>query len=149
MSDDGVGVCAIGALRKKPCSGVLITEVGTCLLDAVPLICWADRVIVIDALDAGGPAGALYFGKFSEVNREQGPSSLHELDLGGALALVPRGTRVPEIHVLGIQPESLEFGLELSAAVAAAIPKIDDFVRRQLASWRQERCFSESHNIHE
>ena len=139
MSDDGVGVHDVNVLRKKPRTGVLITEVGTSILDAVPLLCWADRVLVIDALHANDPPGSLYFAKFADILQEQGTLSLHELDLSAALAFMPKEASRPEMFVLGVQPASIDMGLELSPEVAAAIPKIEEFVTATVVEWRRER----------
>ena len=139
LTDDGVGVHAVNALRKKPPAGVLVTEVGTALLDAVPLLCWSDRVLVIDALFGQEPPGTLYFASFSEILHKEGSLSLHELDLSAALAFMPRGAPKPEIFVLGVQPRCFEVGLELSSEVAAAIPKIERYVRAKLIEWKRER----------
>ena len=139
MSDDGVGVHAVRELRKKPRAGVLVTEVGTALLDAVGLLSWADRVLVIDAVHAQGVPGTIYWASFSEILHRSGTLSLHELDLSAALAFMPRDSIVPEIFVLGLQPASLDMGLELSPAAAAAIPQVLRTVDQKLSEWRKER----------
>jgi len=139
MADDGAGVHAVNALRRKPRAGVLIVEVGNALLAAVPLLCWADRVLVIDALHGQEPPGTLYFAKYSQILQEPGSLSLHELDLSAALAFMPSDARKPEVFVLGVQPRVLEVGLELSHEVAAAIPKIERFASDKLVEWRRER----------
>ncbi len=134
MSDDGVGVHAVRELRKQVRAGVLVTEVGTAILEAVPLLEWADRVLVIDALQAGAEPGTLYFAHLSQIQRCS-PLSLHDVDLAAALALV-RPSKQPEIHVLGVEPESLELGLELTERVRKAIPSIISTVNSTLRSWR-------------
>ena len=139
MTDDGVGVHAVNELRKKPRAGVFITEVGTALLDAVHLLCWADRVIVIDALHAQRAPGTIYWASFSEILHTQGTLSLHELDLSAALAFMPTDTPRPEMFVLGVQPACLDMGLDLSPAVAAAIPEVSLIVNQKLTEWRKER----------
>lgn len=144
MSDDGVGVHAVNEFKRKPRAGVLVTEVGTAILDAVDLLAWADRVIVIDALHAQGVPGTIYWASFSEILHQPGNLSLHELDLSAALAFVPRGAQRPEIFVLGIQPGSLEMGLELSAPVAAAMPQVLVILDRKVMGWRKARLLGQS-----
>jgi hydrogenase maturation protease len=135
MSDDGVGVHAIRKLRKQKRAGVLVTEIGTGVLDAVPLLAWSDRVLVIDALQAGAAPGTLYFAHLSQTQRN-GPLSLHEFDLASALALMDRSSRQPDVYVLGVEPASLDLGLELTDAVRAAMPSIISTVNETLASWK-------------
>jgi hydrogenase maturation protease len=118
---------------------VLVTEVGTALLDAVHLLSWADRAIVIDALHAQSCPGTIYWASYSEILHRKGSLSLHEFDLSAALAFMPRDATKPEIFVLGVQPASLDMGLELSPAVAAAIPLISLNIDQKLTEWRKER----------
>lgn len=139
MSDDGVGVHAVQALRRKPRAGVLILEVGTAILQAVSYLSWADRVIVIDALHAGSTPGSIYWTEFSNILRQPGSLSLHELDLSAALHFMPQSCRGPEIFVLGVQPGCLDMGLELSPQVAAAIPEVVSILDRKLTQWRKQR----------
>ena len=139
MSDDGVGFHVITEFRKRPHAGVLVTEVGTALLDAVSLLSWADRVIVIDALHAEGAPGTIYWASLSEIHHRTGNLSLHELDLNAALEFMPRDRPQPEIFVLGVQPGSLDMGLELSSPVTAAIPEALLILEHKLAQWRKER----------
>jgi hydrogenase maturation protease len=144
MTDDGVGVYAVQELRRRPPAGALITEVGIAMLDAVSLLMWADRVLVIDALRAGGPPGSIYQAEAGDLLREPMRLSLHELDLMGALELLPPGQRHPELSVLGVEPESLEPGLGLSPRVAAALPSVVQIVDETLARWRRRDASSDA-----
>ena len=136
MSDDGVGVYAVQELRRQPRTGALITEVGIAMLDAVSLLAWADRVLVIDALRAGGAPGSIYRAEAGDLRREPARLALHELDLMGALELLPPGQRTAEISVLGVEPERLEPGLGLSPKVAAALPSVVRMVNETVVEWR-------------
>jgi hydrogenase maturation protease len=138
LSDDGVGVHAVRELRKQPRAGVLVTEVGTAILDTVSLLAWADRVLVIDALHAKGASGTIYWAPFANILQSPGRLSLHELDLSAALALMPRDLNPPEIYVLGVEPGSLDVGLELSPPVLAALPQVVAMTNSTLRSWRSE-----------
>lgn len=140
MSDDGVGVYAVEQLRERPRAGVLITEVGIAILDAVSLLAWADRVLVIDALRAGGAPGSVYQAEADDLLREPARISLHELDLLGALELLPPGRSRPELSVLGVEPERLEPGIGLSPKVAAALPSVVQAVHETVARWRLYRA---------
>jgi hydrogenase maturation protease len=59
-------------------------------------------------------------------------TSLHELDLLVALELIPGGRR-PEISILGVEPAEIDYGLELSPAVKAAVPRVVDAVQDLIA----------------
>ena len=135
LRDDGIGVHAVRALQQTPLPGVVVAEVGTAVLDALHLLEWADKILAIDAMQAGGPPGTLYaFG----VDAVEGPgmqTSLHELNFLAALDFLPRRTR-PEILMVGMEPETIDYGLDLSPAVAAALPELGREVCKIVSGWR-------------
>ncbi|MEJ5330282.1 MAG: hydrogenase maturation protease [Desulfobaccales bacterium] len=135
LRDDGVGVQAVRLLQAKPPSGVLVAEVGTQVLGALHLLEWADRVLALDALMAGGPPGTIYACRESDVALEAVQASLHELGLRAALHFLPRERR-PEVFILGLEPASLEPGLELSPPVQAALPRFLELARDSAARLR-------------
>ena len=60
-------------------------------------------------------------------------ASLHELDLAAALHFLRRR---PEILILGVEPEVIQFGLTLSPRVEAAVPQVIRHAREAVAQWR-------------
>jgi len=135
LRDDGVGVQAARELQKNPPAGVMVVEVGTAVLDALHLFEWADRILAIDAMQAGGSAGTVYSLSVSDVENHRPQGSLHELNLLAALRFLPKGRR-PAILILGVEPEIIDFGLELSPKVEAALPTVIHSVREIVNSWR-------------
>ena len=135
LQDDGVGVHAVRALQQTPLPGVIVAEVGTAVLGALHLLEWAEKILAIDAMQAGGTPGTIYaFG----VEDAAGPgmqASLHELNLLAALRFLPRQAK-PQILIVGIEPETIDYGLDLSPAVAAALPELSREIRRIVAGWR-------------
>ena len=135
LKDDGVGVHAVRALQHGVPRGVRAIEIGTAVLDALHLVEWADRVLAIDAMQAGGDPGTIYrYGVEDVADRTIG-ASLHEVDLVAALRFLTNGHR-PEITVLGVEPETIAAGLELSPSVQAALPRLVAAVQEIVASWR-------------
>jgi hydrogenase maturation protease len=135
LKDDGVGVHAVRALQHGVPRGVRAVEIGTAVLDALHLVEWADRVLAIDAMQAGGDPGTIYrYGVEDVADRTIG-ASLHEVDLVAALRFLTNGHR-PEITVLGVEPETIAAGLELSPSVQAALPRLVAAVQEIVASWR-------------
>jgi hydrogenase maturation protease len=136
LRDDGIGVHAVRTLQQTPLPGVILAEVGTAVLDALHLLEWADKILAIDAMQAGGPPGTLYaFG----IDAVEGPgmqTSLHELNFLAALDFLPRRTK-PEILMVGMEPEAIDYGLDLSPAVAAALPALGYEVCKIVSGWRQ------------
>ena len=122
LQDDGVGVHAVRALRKVLPSRILAVEVGTAVLDALHLFEWADRIIGIDAMQAGGAPGTIYSFGVDDVDDRGVKASLHEMGLIASLRFM-KGPR-PPIFMLAVEPETMECGLELSASVQAALPRL-------------------------
>jgi hydrogenase maturation protease len=135
LQDDGVGVHAIRELIKNPPSGVVCVEVGTAVLDALHLIEWADKILVIDAMQAHGAPGTIYLSDVREMQGTKVGASLHELSFLNVLRFLPPGSKMPQISVMGIEPESIDYGLELSPAVRAALPKIMPAITDMVESW--------------
>ena len=135
LRDDGIGVHAVRALQQTPPPGAVLADIGTAVLDALHLLEWADKILAIDAMQAGGPPGTLYaFG----VDAVEGPgmqTSLHELNFLAALDFLPRRTK-PEILMVGMEPETIDYGLDLSPAVAAALPELGREVCKIVSGWR-------------
>lgn len=128
LRDDGVGVHAVRELQKDPPEDVVIAEVGTAALNAQHLLEKADVVIAIDAVQAGDIPGTVYRFDVAEA-ATAGRATLHDLGLVGVLRLMPEAAR-PEVIVLGVEPERVEYGMELTPAVHAALPRVVGEARR-------------------
>jgi hydrogenase maturation protease len=141
-SDDGLGVHAIQMLmldsRVPP--SVVLMDGGTQGLALLPHISAFQRLLVIDALDVGEPAGTLVKVEGEALRNLPGKASVHQLgfaDLMVALELL--GDLPEEIILLGVQPLSTQWSTELTAPVRAALNQLPDFVIEQLHLWTS-RC---------
>jgi hydrogenase maturation protease len=142
--DEGLGVHALRALAERlgaegggPAAGVELVDGGTLGLNLLPLVEECSHLLVLDAVDAGRPPGALV-----ELARDQIPLltgvklSQHQVSFQEVLGLASFRGRLPEtLHLVGAQPEDLEVGLELSPTVAAAIPRIVQRAIQIVAAW--------------
>ena len=135
LQDDGVGVHAVRALQGAPPPGVLVAEVGTAVLSALHLLEWADKILALDAIQAGEEPGTVYACGVEDAAAPGVQASLHELSLLNALRFLRRESP-PEIVIFGVEPQVIDYGLELSPAVAAALPQLIRAVREMAAQWR-------------
>jgi hydrogenase maturation protease len=134
LQDDGVGVHAIRSLKETPSPRILLAEVGTAVFDGLYLFEWADKILAIDAMAAGGQPGTVYGFRVPDVE-EGGPlTSLHELSLLSALRFLPR-EKTPEIKILGVEPENIAYGMTLSPPVQAALPELTRAAKEIVARW--------------
>ena len=122
MGDEGVGVHIAQLLQNQELgSHVEVQDVGTAILDALPSLEKADRVIVIDAVKAEGAPGTVYRMPLAKFRTKSQIASMHGFDLQRVLRLT-RTKHQPEVLVVGIEPEYIDWSLELSKAVQQALP---------------------------
>ena len=128
-SDDGVGPQAIEKLRSDPRvpEDVALIEGGTLGLELLTYIWDCSYLLVLDAVDVGQPPGTLVRMSSQELQSLPGKGNVHQLGVADLLvALRILANRTPEVVLLGVQPASIEWGTELSPAVAAVLPALAD-----------------------
>ncbi len=142
LRDEGFGVRAVETLldRYRFPAAVQVLDGGTLGMDLLRFLTGTKRLVVVDAIAGGGPPGTFYRFAGDEVKayfREK--VSLHELGIKDVLAVLEATDRaIGEVVVLGVQPESLDVGLELTPVVAAALPDTVAAVLEELARWQVE-----------
>ncbi len=142
LGDEGAGVHAARALRQValPADTTLI-EIGTAILEALPYLEEATRVILLYAVKGGLPPGTVYSMPLEGFRGKESIASLHGLDFFSVMALARR-ERPPEAWVIGVEPARIEWRLDLSPEVAAAIPILAREVEERCwaPSWHRLRC---------
>jgi hydrogenase maturation protease len=138
--DEGLGVRALQRLQERfdvPPT-VELVDGGTLGLELISYLDQAQRLIVLDAILTDGPPGTLACLTANEVPAFLGiKSSQHEVGLSDLLAVEQlRGNMPDEIVVLGLHPETIELGWELSHAVEAQLDKLVDATIAQLRQWK-------------
>jgi hydrogenase maturation protease len=124
-ADDGLGVVAVEALRRRHVvpAGVSLVDGGTLGLALLPTLESAERVWILDAVAADAPPGTLVRLEGQAVEpalRER--LSPHQIGVADLLdAMHWRDTWPAELRVLGLVPESFALDIGLSPAVAAGL----------------------------
>jgi hydrogenase maturation protease len=133
MRDDGVGIHALRALAASTLPpGVELVDGGTSP-DAAFLVQDHDRVIVIDAAYGGGPPGTIYRFRCDDIDRASGCASSHDAGLVSELRVLTSDVS-QEIVVIGVEPEEVACGMELSPCVQSVLSEVVTAVRREIAS---------------
>lgn len=143
LSDDGVGVHAVRALQREGMPGVEVAEIGTAVLHGLGLLEEADRVLVIDAAKGGRPPGTIYLFDASGRGRPEAVTSIHAMGLREAASLLLGGKRAPSFTVLGVEPQTLEHGMNLSGPVQAAMPRLVQLARETVREWETAEFVSQ------
>jgi hydrogenase maturation protease len=89
--------------------------------------------VVVDAMVAGREAGTIYRHPLEELEPNPIIGSMHGFDLPRVMTLVRR-TDHPHVVVVGVEPQRIEWSLELSPPVAAAVPAVIEVVLDEVAS---------------
>jgi hydrogenase maturation protease len=137
-SDDGLGVHAIQALQRDPSvpPDVTLMDGGTQGLALLPHISAYQRLLVIDALDVGEAPGTLVRLEGDALKHLPGKASVHQLGFADLLVALELLGELPEqIVLLGIQPLSIDWGVELTPLVREALDRVPGLVMQQLSSW--------------
>lgn len=137
LQDEGVGVRVVERLQQMRLPpGVQTLDGGTSGADLIDAIADRAKVIVIDATDGDGEPGTVYrFTVGDLVRRVSSIGSLHELGfLDSYLMSVQLGCAPREVVFLGIQPERIQFGLDLSDKVSREVPKVIGLVLNEITS---------------
>lgn len=151
LGDDGVGVHAVRLLACqkafKGLPGVKAVEVGVHVLDAFHLFEWADHIVALDAMRAAGKPGTLYAATDSDIQGWDPTGGLHEFSLIGSLRML---RHKPPVTIFGIEPETIDYGMELSPALQAALPGYAARVREFVTGLRngQELLCPDGRTLH-
>lgn len=143
LQDEGVGIHAMRQLEldSADLAEVEFIDGGTLSFSLAGPIAETDCLLVIDAAELGAAPGQveLFSGAgmdiFLGANRKR---SVHEVGLLDLLAVTHLTGDLPVKRALiGIQPETLDWGETLSPAVMAALPTVCARAREQIQAWQK------------
>lgn len=145
LSDEGLGVRFLDVLAKNTLpDNVELLEGGTAGLELVHLIQDVDFLIIVDALNANAEPGALF--RFQpgdlQVIPEQYEVSFHQVGIVEVLTMANVLGHAPKTLIFGIQPKSLEWGLEISPEIEALFPRLTELVLEEIDFIRREGKFA-------
>lgn len=131
LRDDGVGPRVIDALEESQDlpEGVRLFDAGTTGFLALEAMSGCERAIVVDAIQTGKEPGTVqeYRFKDGEFSEEIPQMTMHDISFTEALIYAREVYELPtDVRIIGVEPESLSTGLELTTPVTAAIPEILD-----------------------
>ncbi len=139
-ADEGFGVRVVESLHATYAfpPSVTLVDGGTQGLALSVYVEDARKLLVLDAIDFGLPAGTLRVLRDAEVpSWSQAKLSAHQTGFNDLLALAALRGRAPErITVIGVQPVELDdFGGSLREPVRARIADAVELAAQELAAW--------------
>ena len=136
-TDDGVGARLAQALAEDEWPpAVRIIDAGTPGLALLALLEGAPRAVVIDACDLDSPPGTMrVFAPDDVKSKSEGATTLdvHGADILGTVRLAGELGTPLIVTLVGIQPERIEPGSELSPSLTDAFPTLLDQVRELIS----------------
>ncbi len=140
LTDEGVGIHLVKELSNMPLPpGVDLMEGETAGVDLLSDILDSDRVVIIDAAMMGlEPGNARTFSSEDLKLSSNFYASLHDMALPEVLKLGTIISSLPPILIIGIEPKTVEPGVELSQAVESKMPVLIDFCYQAILDFSKE-----------
>ena len=136
LTDEGIGVRVIEALQQRyrlP-DHVLVLDGGTAGMELLEPLEGLDKLIIADAVRVGQAPGSVVLLQGDEVpaffRTKISPHQIGLSDLLAALELTEKAPR--EVALIGLQPVSLETGMELTPEAEAKVPEMLALVLAEL-----------------
>jgi hydrogenase maturation protease len=134
LQDEGVGIHAIRSLQEMNLpSDIKLVDGGTSP-DLIAYTKAGDKMIIIDSAKTGGEPGAIYRFKPEDLAGGKGNlASAHEMGVAENLKLMElTGNKPKETVIIGIEPETIDWGTELSIKLKEKLPELVKVVLKEL-----------------
>ena len=137
--DEGLGVQALKLLDAQlgEQSEFELLDGGVLGLNLLMIVEECGHLLILDAVNVGKPAGTVV-----ELTKEQIPLfsgiqlSQHQITFQEVLGLAKIRGYFPEyLHLIGIQPEDISTGLDLSQIIESSLPDVVSRALIVLDSW--------------
>ncbi|MGD9677190.1 MAG: HyaD/HybD family hydrogenase maturation endopeptidase [Vulcanibacillus sp.] len=143
FSDEGVGVHLLSYIRDliPETEHLEIIEGATDGIKLLQPVEESDYLIILDAINSGKEPGTVITLQAEEIPKYFGLKvSVHQLGFHDVLnAALIRDSLPEKIIMFGVQPESLELGLEVTDSVKKSMPTIVDLVVNQVKLWTENQ----------
>jgi hydrogenase maturation protease len=143
LADDGIGVHVVRQLARDPETppGLKALDAGAFGFRLLSKLTKAQAVLMVDVADIGAPAGTTRLLEREELAlhvSRGGRIAAHESGLVGLLTLARmQGYQPKRLALLAVQPQSLDWGEDMSAAVSESLPLVCEQVVRTVLEWQQ------------
>jgi len=140
LKDEGIGVRVVQAMEKMDLpDGVELIDGGTAGFDLLYPVQEADKLIVVDAIEASSEPGDIF--KFTPQDvklKSKEKVSLHEIEILEVLKMAENLGKCPETVIFGIQPKEIDLGLELTSELQEKIPRVIELVLEEIGKLKSK-----------
>lgn len=137
-ADDAAGMIALEALRADPRLPHEVTLVPgeTLGLDLLYHVEGATHLMILDAVEVGEEPGTVVRFQNEEVEKIRCATSVHLLGMSDLLAAMKLLDCAPHaVVVIGVQPQTIDWGTELTPPVEEALPQMVEAALQQIHQW--------------
>lgn len=136
MGDDGVGAAVARALRESAARGCRIIERPNAEMGLIKYFLDGDRIIVVDALDAGVQPGSIFrFTPDQAGITELRSNNIHGMGVGFLVTNARLAGRDPDVTVYGVQVGDVRpIGEVLSPEVSSAVPVVAQMIAEEIGA---------------
>lgn len=137
MRDDGIGIHAIKSLGELPIPQKINLKIidGGLEPDLTVLVDeGVAKLILVDAIQAGGPPGDVYRYTIKDIeNSTYQARSTHSFNIKQSLTMMQIVGSLPkDIVIIGVQPKDMSPGTELSPEIAEKIPEVLEKIKQEI-----------------
>jgi len=131
--DEGMGVHIIQTMENMELPNhIELLDIGTSTMDLISHLEGVKKLVVIDAMEAGGAPGTIYKCRPEDLlPKDEGPISLHDIGLLESLSMADKMGMKIDTVVIGVEPKVLDWGMELSEEVKSKIPTVIEVVLKE------------------
>lgn len=134
MKDDGIGIHVIRRISEMDLpEGVEAIDGATFTLDLLPIFQDSANILVVDAVKGEGSPGDIYFIIPDDlIKQEERMLSLHQVGFLDVLDTAKRMGKCAEVSIMGIEPQEISWGMELSPILEEKLDRIVERVLDQM-----------------
>ncbi len=134
LGDEGVGVRIVEELSKRDLpENVEVHDGATSGIALLNFLVDKDKVIIVDAVKGEEEPGTVYQFSIDEALEKSEMVSLHDLDFVMAYQTSKDILELTDdITVIGVEPKTIESGIELSKEIKNVIPQVVELVYQNL-----------------
>ncbi len=139
LTDEGFGVHVVNQLREDYVFNppITILDGGTMGMELLTYMRGMTKLLLVDAINGGDAPGTVYEFPHEEMNTYFTEAiSVHEVGMQDILRIrALQEDPLEDAVVIGVEPESLELGLDLSETTQVVVKDVKERILAVLASW--------------
>ena len=139
LTDEGFGVHVVNQLQEDYVFNppITILDGGTMGMELLTYMRGMTKLLLVDAINGGDVPGTVYEFPHEEMNSYFTEAiSVHEVGMQDILRIrALQEDPLEDAVVIGVEPESLELGLDLSETTQVVVKDVKERILAVLASW--------------